>query len=256
MRPERSARAGVGVRPRAWTRPGSCPGAVSGLLRGDQKTLSVLLNVLLDLAGLQAARADVLAAGGAVHQDPDLLEVRGEAALGGDHRVAPAVAESGALPACVTTLWHGGESSSDRSEAQAGPWSTTGSPTLISPPRTTSALMPARWARPRITPGRVSPSRWLQGSHSSIPTASTDPTVNRRPTSALTSIPRVVTCRRVSPGATSMPPPPPSASSASAGTSVRSCPEPGSWSPNLRPPPTPLPATTFTRSTGSTGSAL
>src|SRR5947209_1220417 len=61
---------------------------------------------------------------------------------------------------------------------------------MISPSATTSALMPARCTRPRITPGFVRPSRWLHGSHNSMPTASTEPTRKRRPTSPFTSTPR------------------------------------------------------------------
>lgn len=41
-----------------------------------------------DLAGLDAARADVLAARGLALKDADLLQVRVEATLGRDHRVA------------------------------------------------------------------------------------------------------------------------------------------------------------------------
>src|SRR4051794_12967738 len=65
-------------------------------------------HVLRDLAGLQAARTDVLAPRRAVDLDPDLLQVRVEAALRGDHGVAPAVAERRALLAAVTDLCHGG----------------------------------------------------------------------------------------------------------------------------------------------------
>src|SRR5437870_2183283 len=61
---------------------------------------------LLDLAGLEAARADVDAAGRAVDDRAHLLEVRLEPALGGAHRMAPALPEGGALAAAVTDLGH------------------------------------------------------------------------------------------------------------------------------------------------------
>src|SRR4051812_215667 len=76
--------------------------ALGGVGRGRAR------HVLRDLAGLQAARAHVGAPRSAVHLDPDLLEVRVEAALGCDHGVAPAVAESRALLAADTDLCHGG----------------------------------------------------------------------------------------------------------------------------------------------------
>src|SRR5688572_18079372 len=57
------------------------------------------LDVLEDLACLEAASADVLAARGAVHRDADLLKVRVEAPLRGDHRMAAAVPERRALSA-------------------------------------------------------------------------------------------------------------------------------------------------------------
>src|SRR4051812_33414399 len=62
------------------------------------------LDGLGDLAGLQAARADVHAARSVGHEDPYLLEVRIEAQLGGHHRMASAVAERRALVAAVTGL--------------------------------------------------------------------------------------------------------------------------------------------------------
>src|ERR1044072_1309438 len=61
---------------------------------------------LLDLAGLEAAGANVGAQGAAVLLDPDFLEVRIEAALGGDHRVASGVAERRSLAAAVAYLGH------------------------------------------------------------------------------------------------------------------------------------------------------
>ena len=59
-----------------------------------------------DLAGLQAPRADVDAAGAPAVVDSDLLEVRIEAAPGRDHRVAPRVSERGTLAAAVADLGH------------------------------------------------------------------------------------------------------------------------------------------------------
>ena len=62
---------------------------------------------LRDLAGLEAARADVDAPWGLAHEDPHLLQVRIEAPLRGHHRVASAVAECRASTAAVTDLRHG-----------------------------------------------------------------------------------------------------------------------------------------------------
>ena len=67
-----------------------------------------VLGGLRDLVRLQAARADVDARGcRRLLLDPDLLQVRVEAPPGRDHRVAPRVAEGGALAAAVTDLGHG-----------------------------------------------------------------------------------------------------------------------------------------------------
>src|SRR5947199_10877242 len=52
---------------------------------------------LRDLAGFEAARAHVDAPRRFADHDPDLLQVRVEAALGGDHRVAEALPEGRAL---------------------------------------------------------------------------------------------------------------------------------------------------------------
>src|SRR4051794_41294368 len=68
------------------------------------------LHGLRDLTRLKATSADILAAGGAGHEDADLLEVGVEAALGGHHRVAAAMPERRALSAHVTHLPHGGGS--------------------------------------------------------------------------------------------------------------------------------------------------
>src|SRR6516164_3081314 len=64
------------------------------------------LEGLLDLAGLEAARADVGARRLALDQDADALEVRLEAPLRGDHRVAPVVTEAGLLPTDCADLRH------------------------------------------------------------------------------------------------------------------------------------------------------
>ena len=62
------------------------------------------LTSLGDLAGLEAARADVHATRRAAVVDPDALEVRIKAAIGGNHRVAAGVAEGRTLGADVTDL--------------------------------------------------------------------------------------------------------------------------------------------------------
>src|SRR6476619_8499784 len=61
---------------------------------------------LYDLVGLEAARADVGAQLAAVLLDPHLLQVRIEAPLGGDHRVAAGLAERRSLAAAVANLGH------------------------------------------------------------------------------------------------------------------------------------------------------
>ena len=58
-----------------------------------------VLDGLLHLAALEAAGADVGAAGDAVHEHPDPLEVRIEAAVRRHHRVGAVVPETGLLPA-------------------------------------------------------------------------------------------------------------------------------------------------------------
>ena len=62
---------------------------------------------LRDLAGLEAARADVLAPGSAPDVDADLLEVRVEAAPRRNHGMAAAVPERRALSARIADLCHG-----------------------------------------------------------------------------------------------------------------------------------------------------
>ena len=64
------------------------------------------LGGLDDLVGLEAAGADVGADLAPLVDDPDLLQVRVEAAPGGDHRVASGVAERRSLSAAVTYLGH------------------------------------------------------------------------------------------------------------------------------------------------------
>jgi hypothetical protein len=59
-----------------------------------------------DLVGLQATRADIRAQGAAVLLNPHLLQVRIEAPLSGDHRVASGLAERRSLTAAVTYLCH------------------------------------------------------------------------------------------------------------------------------------------------------
>jgi hypothetical protein len=61
---------------------------------------------LADLAGLQAARADVHAPGCRTDEDADLLQVRVEAPLRRAHRVAAVLTESGTAPTAVTDLRH------------------------------------------------------------------------------------------------------------------------------------------------------
>src|SRR5690242_612574 len=56
------------------------------------------LDGLLDLAGLEAARADIGTLRLAVQDHPHALEVRVEAPLRRDHRMAPMVAETGLFP--------------------------------------------------------------------------------------------------------------------------------------------------------------
>src|SRR5207248_8588975 len=64
------------------------------------------LDGLLDLAGLEAARADVRTLRLAVQDHPHALKVRVEAPLRRDHRMAPMVAEAGLFPADRADLGH------------------------------------------------------------------------------------------------------------------------------------------------------
>ena len=68
---------------------------------------TIALKSFLDFAGLQAARANIRPLRLPVQKHADALEVRVEAALGGDHRVAPVVAEAGLLPTDCADLGHG-----------------------------------------------------------------------------------------------------------------------------------------------------
>src|SRR4029079_113103 len=67
----------------------------------------VALERFRDLAGLEAARADVGTRRLAVQQYPDALQVRVEAPLRGNHRMAPVVTERRLLPADCADLGHG-----------------------------------------------------------------------------------------------------------------------------------------------------
>src|SRR3954451_3973957 len=78
----------------------------SGRDGGTARTSAPGSDGLDDLAGLQAARADVDALRRLAHEDPHLLEVRVEPAPRRHHRVRAAVSERGTLPAAVTHLGH------------------------------------------------------------------------------------------------------------------------------------------------------
>ena len=83
--------------------------AVAGA-RGEHPLLDgehARLEGLLDLAGLQALRADVCTSRPSVEDDADALEVGIEASLRGHHRVAPVVTEGRLLPADGADLGHG-----------------------------------------------------------------------------------------------------------------------------------------------------
>src|SRR4051794_38316642 len=80
------------------------------------------LNGLLDLAGLEAARADVGAGGLALQEHADALEIRVEAPLRGDHRMAPVVTETGLLPADCADLGHRGRMVAEGAGGLGGRW--------------------------------------------------------------------------------------------------------------------------------------
>src|SRR3954467_3827920 len=80
----------------------------SGRDGGTARTCAPGSDGLDDLAGLQAARADVDALRRLADEDPHLLQVRVEPAPRRHHRVRAAVSERGALPAAVTDLGHEG----------------------------------------------------------------------------------------------------------------------------------------------------
>src|SRR3712207_7597377 len=81
----------------SWRRASRCASAAATTARKRARFVSAAtptttgLDGLGDLAGLQAAGADVLAAGSPAYEDADLLQVRGEPPLGGHHGVAAAV---------------------------------------------------------------------------------------------------------------------------------------------------------------------
>src|SRR5579885_863417 len=71
-----------------------------------ERRAGLRLDGFLDLAGLEAARADVGPGGLPVDDGPDVLQVRVEAPLRGDHGVAPVVPEARLLPANGANLGH------------------------------------------------------------------------------------------------------------------------------------------------------
>src|SRR6185295_15364423 len=84
------------------------PRSVVAITSGSRSMGASLLglNRLLDLAGLEAPRADVGTRGTAVQHDADALQVGVEAALRRDHGVAAAMTEAGLLPADRANLAH------------------------------------------------------------------------------------------------------------------------------------------------------
>jgi hypothetical protein len=64
------------------------------------------LKGLLDLVGLEAARADVFAARCTLDDDPYFLQIRVKTTASSNHRVASAVAECRSLVAAETYLGH------------------------------------------------------------------------------------------------------------------------------------------------------
>ena len=107
-----------------------------------------------DLAGLQAAGADVHPSRRTVDERPHLLEVRVEAALRRHHRVGAALAEGGALAAGVTDACHGaGSIAADRRWVRWGAWHTR---PLASPcPRATGSCDMSRTAAWRASGRRT-----------------------------------------------------------------------------------------------------
>src|SRR5215207_1906132 len=92
--------------PGTRTRKTSVPSAAPALRTASPRPRR--LDGLLDLAGLEAARADVGPLGLSAEQDANALEVRVEPPPRGDHRVAAVVPERGLLPADCAHLRHGG----------------------------------------------------------------------------------------------------------------------------------------------------
>src|SRR3954454_10718837 len=108
-RPPRSSSTPSSVRSPRRRRPPRRPASGSGSSTTSRRTNSRRrLDRLLDLAGLEAARADVRSRRLAAEHDADALEVRLEAPLRGHHRVAPVVTEAGLLAADCADLGHGG----------------------------------------------------------------------------------------------------------------------------------------------------
>src|SRR5690348_11534329 len=94
------------ARTRRRTSSRSVDPAPTARLDHARRTSARLLDGLLDLAGLQAACADVRPRRLAAQDHADTLEVRVEAPLGGDHRVASVVPEARLLPADCADLGH------------------------------------------------------------------------------------------------------------------------------------------------------
>src|SRR5437868_1790502 len=126
-----------------------------------------------DLARLEAAGAYVGAKGAAVLLDPHLLQVRVEAALGGDHRVASGLAERGSLAAAVTYLGHRSRDGTGcrRREAWRDQWDPRVRLASAGPSggRTQGGRMAAPFGRPRTTAREASgAARRARGSHWSL----------------------------------------------------------------------------------------
>src|SRR6266404_3282859 len=88
------------IRPR-WEDDAACTSGYD-----DPRALRVASDGLGDFAGLETTRAHIGARRLAVDDGADVLEVRVEAPLRGDHGVAPVVPEPGLLPADGADLRH------------------------------------------------------------------------------------------------------------------------------------------------------
>src|SRR5688572_31282417 len=98
---------------------------------GASTTAPTSADLLLDLSGLDAARADVQALRRAVDHDADALDVRVPPALGAAVRVADVHAEAGVLPADLANRCHDQVPRVHRALAigrSAGPGEGTGAP--------------------------------------------------------------------------------------------------------------------------------